>query len=146
MTDRPSFEWEKLAGATAYRVEVGDMRGHQVAKSEDLSPDQGSWTPPKALNRGETYAWNVTAIVDGKEIVSPGGSASEMKFHILSASSVQELEQLKRAGSHLALGVFYAREGMIPEAQHEFQLLEKQNPNSLLTKKLQKQILSWRKP
>ena len=143
VSDQPSFEWEKLAGATAYRVEVGDMRGHEVAKSEALSPDRTSWTPPKTLNRGETYAWNVTAIVDGKEVVSPGGSASEMKFHVLSAIKVQELEQLKKAGSHLALGVFYAREGMIPEAEREFQILVRDNPRASVLKKLRERIQSW---
>jgi len=84
------------------------MRGHEVATSEDLSSDRTSWTPPNQLNRGETYPWNVIAIVDGKEIVSPGASASEMKFKVLSASSARELENLKKANSHLALGVCYA--------------------------------------
>jgi hypothetical protein len=143
--DRPSFEWERLPGATAYRILVGDMRGHEVAKSEDLPPDRTSWTPPKSLKRGETYAWNVIAIVDGKEIVSPGASASEMKFKVLSDSSAEELRQLKKANSHLALGVFYAREGMITEAEREFEFLAKQNPNSPLANKLLRQIQSWQK-
>ena len=43
-----------------------------------------------------------------------------MKFKILSANSAHELEQLKKAKSHLAFGVFYAREGMIAEAEREF--------------------------
>jgi hypothetical protein len=144
VSDRPLFEWEKLPGATAYRVIVGDMRGHEVATSEDLSPDRISWSSPKPLTRGEIYAWNVIAIVNGKKIVSPGASASEMKFKVLSTSSAQELEQLQKAGSHLALGVFYAREGMSGEAEREFQILAKQNPNSPLPKKFLKQIQSWR--
>jgi hypothetical protein len=143
--DRPTFEWEKLAGATAYRVEVGDMRGHQVAKSEDLSPDRIKWILPNPLKRDETYVWNVIAIVNGKEIVSPGASASEMKFHILSASSVHELEQLKKAGSHLGLGVFYVRQGMTAEAEQEFQVLVRENPQSSLLRKFLKQIQLWRK-
>ena len=83
-------------------------------------------------------------MVDGKKIVSPGISAPQMKFKILSASSAQELEQLKKARSHLALGVFYAREGMIAEAEREFQILIHQNPRSLVLKKLLKQIQVWR--
>jgi hypothetical protein len=74
--------------------------------------------------------WTVMAVVDGKEIVSPGPSAPEMKFQILSMSNLKELNQLKRTRSHLALGVFYTRVGMIAEAEREFQKLLRLNPNS----------------
>ncbi len=143
VSDRPSFTWEKLSGATGYRVLVGDLRGHEVAKSEELLPDRTSWTPPRPLKRGETYAWNVIAIVDGKELYSPGPSASAMKFQVLSTTDLQRLSELEKTGSHLALGVFYAREGMVAEAEHEFQILAKENPRSPVAKKLLKQIQSW---
>jgi hypothetical protein len=146
VTDRPSFDWQKVAGATSYRVVVGDMRGHEVARSEDLSPDRTRWTPSTPIKRGETYAWNVIAIVNGKEISSPGDSAPEMKFKVLSATSAEELEQLKKAGSRLALGVFYAREGMVKEAEYEFQTLVRENSDSPVLKKLLKQIQSWQIP
>ena len=144
ISDRPSFEWEKLSRATSYRVAVGDLRGHEIAKSEEIPADQTSWTPPTSLKRGEIYSWEVEAAVDGKKIVSPGRSAPQMKFKILSESSAQELEQLKTARSHLALGVFYAREGMVAEAEHQFQILVHDNPRSALLKKLLKQIQSRR--
>jgi hypothetical protein len=66
ITDRTSFEWDKLPGATNYRVYVGDLRVHEVANSEDLSPDRTIWKPPAALKRGEIYSWAVAAVVDGK--------------------------------------------------------------------------------
>jgi hypothetical protein len=141
--DRPSFEWEKLVGATSYRVSVGDLKGHEIAKSEELPADQTKWTLPTSLKRGEIYAWEVEATIDGKKIVSPGRSAPQMKFKILSANGAQELEQLKTARSHLALGVFYAREGMVAEAEREFQILISNNPRSVVLKKLLKQIQSW---
>src|SRR5205807_7513160 len=127
---RPTFEWEKLVGATSYRVSVGDLKGHEIAKSEELPADQTRWTPPTSLMRGEIYIWEVEATIDGKKLVSPGTSAPQMKFKILSVSSAQELEQLKKARSHLALGVFYAREGMMLEAEGEFQELTRLNPSS----------------
>jgi hypothetical protein len=130
ISDRPSFEWEKLAGANSYRVSVGDLRGHAIAKSEELPADQTRWTPPSSLKGGEIYVWEVEATIDGKKIVSPGRSAPQMKFKILSENSAQELEQLKQARSHLALGVFYAREGMLAEAEHEFQELSRLNPKT----------------
>jgi hypothetical protein len=145
ISDRPSFEWEKLAGATSYRVSVGDLKGHELAKSEELSADQMTWTPPTSLKRGEIYVWEVEATIDGKKVVSPGTSAPQMKFKVLSASSTQELEQLLRARSHLALGVFYAREGMVAEAEHEFQILVHENPRSLVLRKLLNQIQLWQR-
>lgn len=136
ISDRPSFEWEKLSGATSYRVSVGDLKGHEIARSEELPADQTRWSPPTSLKRGEIYVWEVEATVDGKKIVSPGRSAPQMKFKILSVNSAQELEQLKKARSHLALGVFYAREGMVAEAEREFQQLILLNPKSKVARNL----------
>ena len=89
--------------------------------------------------------WEVEATVDGKKIVSPGTSAPQMKFKILSANSAQELEQLKRVRSHLALGVFYAHEGLVGEAEREFQILVRENPRTPALKKLLSQIQTWRR-
>jgi predicted anti-sigma-YlaC factor YlaD len=144
ISDRPFFEWEKLGGATSYQVSVGDLKGHEIAKSEALPADQIRWTPSTSLKRGEIYVWEVEATIDSKKIVSPGRSAPQMKFKVLSSSSAQELEQLKTARSHLALGVFYAREGMVAEAEHEFQILVRDNPRTTALKKLLTQIQSWR--
>ena len=69
----------------------------------------------------------------------------KMKFKILSANSAQELEQLKRVRSHLALGVFYAHEGLVGEAEREFQILVRENPRTPALKKLLSQIQSWRR-
>jgi hypothetical protein len=142
-SDRPSFKWERLPGATSYRVLVGDLTGHEVAKSEELLPHHTTWTPPTPLKRGEIYSWAVEATVDGKRILSPGTSAPEMKFKILSVNSARELDQLKKARSHLALGVFYAHEGMIAEAEQEFEVLVQENPSSPVVRKLYRMILSW---
>jgi hypothetical protein len=136
ISDRPSFEWEKLTGATSYRVLVGDLKGHEVAKSEELSANQTIWTPRTSLKRGEIYSWAVEATVAGKKIFSPGTSAPEMRFKVLSADSAQELEQLKGVRSHVALAVFYARVGMISEAKRELQELLRLNPKSRVALKL----------
>lgn len=63
-------------------------------------------------------------------------SASPVKFKALEDEKVKELNRLRTtAQSHLALGVFYAREGMIAEAEHELQILAKENPRSMIAKK-----------
>lgn len=145
ISDRPSFDWEQLMGATSYRVSVGDLKGHEIVKSEELSADQVTWTSHTPLKRGEIYVWEVEATIGGKKITSPGRSAPQMRFKILSESGAQELEQLRQSRSHLALGVFYAREGMVAEAEHEFQILVRDNPRVPLLKKLLKQVQSWKR-
>lgn len=143
VSDRPGLKWEKASGASSYRVYINNSAGHEVARSEELPSERIEWISPKSLKRGEIYNWTVVAIVDGKEIVSPGPSAPEMKFQVLSSSSFQRLGQLKKARSHLALGIFCARQGMLAEAEREFQALLGENPSSSVAKKLLKQIQGW---
>lgn len=140
--DRPVFKWQKLPGATTYRVSVGDARGHEAATSIELSPETSEWTPSNRLNRGQIYSWSVVAVVDGKEIFSPGSSSPEMKFQILSGNSLQQLTQVKKTHSHLALGVFYAKVGLLREAEREFQKLVQLNPQSEVPRKLLRSVRS----
>ena len=100
------------------------------------------WKVTQALKRGEVYAWTVVAVIDGKEIVSPGPAASEMKFQVLSMRSLQQLNKLKKTRSHLALGVFYANAGLTAEAQQEFRELVRLNPKSKLASNLLKAVSS----
>ncbi len=136
----PVFNWEQLSGASAYRVYVLDSRGRQVAKSEDLPSSITEWNPSTRLDRGNIYSWVVIAVVDGKEIVSPGAAAPAMKFQVLSANDLQKLDRLKRTRSHLVLGVFYAKVGLLAEAEREFQELERLNPDDNVAKKLLRSV------
>ena len=140
MTDRPNLKWDKASGASSYRVYVNDQAGNEVARSEDLPSERSQWILTKPLKRGEIYVWTVVAIVDGKEIVSPCPSSPEMKFQVLSARSLQQLNQLKKTRSHLALGVFYARISVTREAKSEFQELVRLNPNSKIAMSLLRNV------
>jgi len=143
--DKPTFKWESLSGVTNYHVYVLDANGDQVAQSEELPPTQTQWRPPSPLRRGQILSWVVTALIDGKEIVSPSASTPEMKFAILSANDLNELNQLKKSNSHLALGVFYSRAGLVSEAEREFQKLIQLNPQSALPRKLLQSVRNLRK-
>jgi hypothetical protein len=143
--DRPTFKWESLSGVTNYRVYVLDANADQVAQSGELPPTQTQWKPPTSLRRGQIFSWVVTALVDGKEIVSPSASAPEVKFAILSGNDLNELNQLKKSDSHLALGVFYARVGLMTEAEREFQKLLQFNPQSELPRKLLQSVRNLHK-
>ena len=142
---QPMFKWESLSGVTSYRVYVLDANGDQVAQSEELQPIQTKWKAATPLRRGQIFSWVVTAVVDGKEIVSPAASAPEVKFAILSSNDLNEMNQLKKSDSHLALGVFYARAGLVAEAEREFQKLIQLNPQSELPRKLLQSVRNTRK-
>ena len=122
-----------------------DQDGNQVNQSEELPPTQTQWEAPAPLRRGQIFSWVMTALVDGKKVVSPSASAPEIKFAVLSTADFQELSRLKKSTSHLALGVFYARVGLLNEAEREFESLVELNPQSALPRKLLQSVRTIRK-
>jgi hypothetical protein len=141
--DRPVFKWEPLAGATAYRVQVSDSPSREPISSDLLSETVTQWMPVGVLRRGKVYSWIVIATVNGREVVSPPVSMPEVKFKVLEEKKARELNLLKNASSRLALGVYYAREGMLAEAEREFQILVEGNPQSPTVQRLLRVIKSW---
>jgi hypothetical protein len=142
---RPVFRWESLPGVSSYRVYVLDQDGSQVSQSEELPPTQTQWAARASLRRGQIFSWVVTAVVDGKKVVSPSASAPEIRFAVLSTADFQELNHLKKSNSHLALGVYYARVGLLNEAEREFESLVDLNPQSELPRKLLQSVRTIRK-
>ena len=134
--DRPVFRWERFPRAENYRVYVTDSVGKVVVKSDSLEPIVTHWTADTPLKRDEIYSWSVVALVDGKEIVSPNASASEVRFKVLSSSDNEQLAMVRKSRSHLALAVFCAKVGLLQEAQVEFAELVRLNPNSALMRRL----------
>ena len=143
--NQPVFRWEGLPDASSYRVYAFDANGNQVAQSEELSPTQTQWRALAPLRRGQIFSWVATAVVNGKNVVSPSASAPEMKFAVLSTADFKELTSLKKAKSHLALGVFYARAGLLDEAERELESLIKLNPQSELPRNLLQSVRAKRK-
>lgn len=141
--NKPTLRWTPSKTAEAYRLEIADHTFHQVAKSEDLPATTQSWTPSTPLKRGGIYTWTIRAVNKAGEL---SALTSQAKFKILGEDKVRELNRLQTGSqSHLALGLFYAREGMISEAEREFGNLVKQNPDSAVAKRLLKDVRSWRR-
>src|SRR5262245_24125680 len=69
ISDRPTFRWRALSGADSYVVRIYDADFNEVAVSPQLS--ETSWTATRALERGRSYSWQVTARVGDREVVSP---------------------------------------------------------------------------
>jgi hypothetical protein len=139
----PTLRWTPSKTAEACRIEIADETFHQVAKSEDLPATTGTWTPTTPLKRGGIYTWTIRAVNNGGDA---SAVVSQGRFKVLSQDRVRELNQLKTSSqSHFALGLFYAQEGMVADAEREFRILLKANPNSPVLKKLIKDVGSWQK-
>jgi anti-sigma factor RsiW len=145
MTDRPTFRWSPVAGATGYMVEVYDGQFNLVASSPQLTTN--SWAGPKSLSRGQVYSWQVKAIKDGQELTSPRPPEPQAKFRILDGAKANELMKARRAypSSHLTLGLLYAEAGLLEEAERELRLLQKANPGSEVARRLLSQIQALRR-
>ena len=83
--------------------------------------------------------WEVEAL-RGDDLIAkaPAPPAPEARFAVLPNDKAQELQRLRRQlhGSHLLLGLAYARAGLLPEARTEFEALTRENPQSPLPQNL----------
>ena len=134
ISDRPHFTWQPLSGSNSYRVAIFSAGFHKVMESPWLAGTE--WTPAEPLERGLVYSWQVTArrgtAADAPTVRAPGLEDPEAAFTILSAAGAQQLEQRAREqdGSHLLLGILYARAGVLDLAEQEFSALARANPQS----------------
>lgn len=142
LSNRPMLRWQPVEKAIGYEIEIADGRGNEVARSERLPASIKQWQPTQPLARGTIYTWTVRVIhvEQSTTTSSPTG-----RFQVLGASDASKLTRLqKQTPSHLVLGMFYARVGMLPEAQQEFKALAKQNPNSAFVWKLLQTVQAWK--
>jgi anti-sigma factor RsiW len=139
-TETPTFRWNALPGATEYTVKVFDSGFNKVMTSGPVSKTE--WTAPRPLPRDGVYAWQVTALVEGKEIQAPLPPAPEARFRVLGRAQEEGLKRAEKlyARSHLTLGVLYSRAGLLDEAEKEFRALLAANPNSQVAQKLLRNI------
>ena len=142
---RPTLRWEPLRGAASYTISVFDSRFHRVAQSEPQSTTE--WLMPIPLRRGDAYSWEVTALRDNLEISAPVAPAPRAQFRILETERVSELNRIRKQGhgSHLAMGVSYARMGLLDDAERELLALAKDNPQSRVAKQLVRTVQAWRR-
>lgn len=144
ISDGPSFSWTALNDAEGYRVYVLDENYNEVASSSLLK--KTGWTMPTTLHRGSNYVWQVAAVKGGKEFLTPVPPAPEAKFQILSEDKLKKLESLLKdsGNSHLVVGTLYAENGLLDDAEREFNALLKENPESVVAKKLLQSLQSVR--
>ena len=145
LSNRPTFAWQPLAGATSYQVYVLDTDFKVVTESGPITAT--SWSPPTALDRGVVYLWQVSAVKDGEVVSAPAAPLPEARFKILTGSKTRELQQAvkARAGSHLALGIIYAHTGLLDDAEREFQDALNETQDAALARKLLQNLSALRR-
>jgi len=138
LSEHPTFRWARLGGATGYIVEIYNEEFDPVASSPRLSVPK--WKPAQKLKRGAIYYWQVKAVKDGKEMISPLPPAPQVKFRVLDEAKANELWRARQdyGSSHLVLGLLYAEAGLLDEAETEFRALQKENPDSAIASRLLK--------
>lgn len=142
---RPTFRWRALEGAKSYTVKIYDTNFNLVDSSQSLNVTE--WTPARPLPPGKIYTWQVAAMKEGSEIVSPTAPAPEARFRVLDEAQAKELTRALAAArnSHLARGVIYTRTGLLDEAEREFAALLKANPKSSVARKLLVNVRAMRR-
>lgn len=143
LTDQPTFRWSAMPGATGYVVEVYDEKFNLVTSSPPLNTV--NWTT--TLPRGRVYSWQVKASTDGETVTSPRPPAPQANFRIVDQAKATELAKARRAygSSHLTLGLLYADAGLLREAEQEFRLLQKANPDSDIARNLLHHVQTLRR-
>jgi hypothetical protein len=132
LSDRPTLRWQALGGAESYIATIIDPADNfnEVVKSPPLTLT--NWQVDRALRRGRTYTWQVTATRDGQQITAPALEAGDAKFKVLDQARANELARVKTnyPGRHLLLGLVYAQAGLLDEAERELKALVEANPQS----------------
>jgi hypothetical protein len=145
-TDRPVFHWKAFEGASEYVITVHNSKLRQV---ENSGPVTGtSWSISKPLARGDTYSWQIRAVIDGRTVISPKPPAPETRFRVLGEKGMAAIETAKRtqATSHLTMAVLYWRHGLIEAAERELEALLRANPGSTVATELLRSLRSPRRP
>jgi hypothetical protein len=143
---QPAFRWQRLAGATSYKITVFDAALNQVAASPVLSGTD--WKPSSPLERGKVYLWQVAATRNGTQVVAPAPPAPEAKFEVLDFAQANALAQLRREqpNAHLAMGRAYANSGVLDEAEREFRLVSSSDADYALAQKFIDDLNTLRHP
>jgi hypothetical protein len=135
-SSRPTLRWQDLPGATSYNVAILDLDLNVIEKSDPITGK--SWTPQRQLKRNVIYIWQVTAIRDGREITAPAAPAREARFKILSSEKASALSGISSeiANSHLKLGIVYAHDGLLDDAEREFRAAIAADEDAAIARKL----------
>ncbi|MCI0664791.1 MAG: hypothetical protein L0220_27325 [Acidobacteria bacterium] len=140
--DRPLLKWRRIKDATSYLADIVDESFNPIAQSGLLTSPE--WLVDITLKRDTVYLWQVSAYRDNERIESDQNRIG--KFKVISAEKLERVEiARKNYPSHLALAVFYIKEGLLDDARSELQKLISRNPQSKLLKRIYRREIASRR-
>lgn len=145
-TQRPTFEWTAIPGASSYRVRIANASLDPVAESPELKTT--TWTPEAPLPAGRVLMWQVEAQTPRGPIVAPAPPAAEARILVLDSTNVNGLarELTAAKGSDLATAVALARFGVLDEADAALARLAAANANADAIVRLRQHLSDRRFP
>lgn len=142
--DRPVLKWTPVKDATSYIVDIVDESFNPIAQSRNQTITE--WMVDSPLKRDYVYLWQVIAYKDKERIEAQSNQMGQIgKFKIISEGKLNEIDKArKKFSSHLALAIFYLKEGLLDDAEQEFQKLKSDNPGSQLVERIYEQQINRR--
>jgi hypothetical protein len=128
---QPRFEWTSaVRGPYVVHIFLGR---EEVAHSPMLSLP--TWTPDRPLQRGRTYAWQVTA---GHDVIIPSPPAPPALFRIIDEPSANDVAEACRRfpQDHLLIGVVCAHAGLQRCAENELARYAAERPTDRSAQRL----------
>ena len=128
-SDRPTFRWRRIPRVGEnYVVTIYDENFNRIAVSPSLQTAE--WQSNVTLERGQTYRWQLET--------NQLPETYTAQFKVLDVEAVGRLKAIEKVEppSSLARGIGYASEGLLKEAEQEFQKVILRNQNRRLAKKL----------
>ena len=151
MSEQPTLSWRPISDvpapdAVAFFVTITDLDTGQKQRSGPITSMH--WSAREPLQPGHRYRWSVVAhLSDGQETHAPFPPAPEARFKVLDRDKAAALRRLVGSGGSLSpyvRGMLYAQEGLIDDAEREFERLVDLNPRSAVAKKLLRNVRSLR--
>jgi hypothetical protein len=120
---QPILRWKNFAGS--YTVSVFDTNGRRIARSAVINDTH--WLVPVTLERGQEYRWQIQG----------GSETRTATFRVLNDADEDRLSQVRETHpTPAALGAVEQQMGLLSLAQQQFEMLKKEQPNSLDAAKL----------
>lgn len=122
---RPELIWSAHSRAP-YQITITDRKAMEI-HGETTNE---RWSSPSSLERGKTYAWQVSTTINGTRVVAPSPPAL---FRVVDQETA---DAIRTANSRLVAGMLAYEQGAIVDARREFALLAGANPSSPIPAKL----------
>ncbi len=130
LTDRPTFAWTPMPGATEYQITVTDQDYNSLFPEARVT--ETTWQPDQPLPHGLDLVWEVQAFCGSEQPLQ------QAAFRVLDRETADRIASLRRdhPDFHLALGLLYKNACVWDGAEQEIRTYLEANPHSSAAREL----------